>query len=88
MRLETGKWVGPVESSFGLHLVYVDQKVDASQPQLSEVRPLVEREYMAERRKRDLESFYDKLLKKYTVKIERRDVAAAPSTTASGVAAR
>lgn len=86
MRLETGKWAGPVESSFGLHLVYVDQKVDASQPQLSEVRPLVEREYMSERRKRDLESFYDKLLKKYTVKIERREVPAPPSTAGGGAA--
>lgn len=83
MRLETGKWSGPVESSFGLHLVYVDQKVAASQPQLSEVRPLVDREYMSERRKKDLESFYDKLLKKYTVKIERREVAASTSAGAT-----
>jgi len=84
MRLEPGKWSGPVESSFGLHIVYVEQKVDASQPQLFEVRPLVEREYMSERRKRDLESFYDKLLKKYTVKIEPREAPAATSTAATG----
>ncbi len=88
MRLETGKWVGPVESSFGLHLVYVDQKVGASQPQLSEVRPLVEREYMSERRKRDLESFYDKLLRKYSVKIEPREASAAPGTAATGGVSR
>ena len=84
LRLETGKWVGPVESSFGLHLVYVDRKVDASQPQLPEVRPRVEREYMSERRKRDLESFYDKLLKKYTVKIEHREATAATAASAAG----
>jgi hypothetical protein len=66
-----GEWTGPLESSFGLHLVLVPERVDAARPSLAEVRPLVERELLAERRRAQLADLYERLLQKYTVSIER-----------------
>jgi hypothetical protein len=65
-----GQWTGPVESPYGLHLVLVTERVAASRPVLGEVRPLVERELMAERRQAQLRALYERLLTKYTVTIE------------------
>jgi hypothetical protein len=68
--LEPGQWSGPIESSFGLHLVFVQQKVAAVAPKLEEIRPQVEREVMQERRRAQLDAMYQALLKKYSVTIE------------------
>ncbi len=75
-RLETiasGRWTGPIESGYGLHLVLVKGRVEASVPELAAVRPAVEREFMAERRKQQLAAMYERLLEKYRVVIERPD---------------
>ncbi len=69
-KLETGKWSGPVESAFGLHLVLVSQKTDPPAANLEEIRPQVEREVQQEKRKAQLEAMYQTLLKKYSVTIE------------------
>jgi hypothetical protein len=71
LNLGPGQWNGPVESAFGLHLVFVRDRVAGVAPPLSEIRPLVEREVLAERRKTDLQSLYERLLGKYTVEIEK-----------------
>ncbi len=70
MSAEPGQWVGPVASPYGLHLVLVSKRVPAAQQPLSAVRPQVERELLLERKKIELQSLYDRLLEKYTVKIE------------------
>jgi parvulin-like peptidyl-prolyl isomerase len=71
LTIEPGRWTGPVESPYGLHLVLVRERVAASTPRLAEIRPMVERELLAERRKRDLDTLYERLLQKYTVTIDR-----------------
>jgi parvulin-like peptidyl-prolyl isomerase len=65
-----GKWTGPVESPYGLHLVLVVERVAPETPALADVRPLVERELQAERRKEQLQALYERLLEKYTVSVE------------------
>jgi parvulin-like peptidyl-prolyl isomerase len=65
-----GQWTGPVESPYGLHLVLVPERVAHARPALADVRPLVERELLAERRRTQLQALYEKLLAKYTVTIE------------------
>jgi parvulin-like peptidyl-prolyl isomerase len=85
--LEPGQWTGPIESSYGLHLVRVDERVAPSRPTLAEVRPLVERELVAERRRTQLQTLYDRLLQKYTVTIDMPAPEKAPSP-ASGAAVR
>ena len=76
--LDPGQWSGPVESSYGLHLVLVTERTAASRPSLAEVRPLVEREFLAERRKLRLEALYARLAEKYTVTIEMPDAEKRP----------
>ena len=83
-----GQWIGPVESPYGLHLVLVTGRVAPAPPVLADVRPLVERELMAERRRAQLQALYERLLARYTVTIEMpKDEAArkqAPATPAPG----
>ena len=66
-----GTWTGPVESGYGLHLVMVRQRVEGSLPDLATVRPAVERDFQADRRKRQLAAMYEKLLEKYNVVAEK-----------------
>jgi len=68
--LATQVWTGPVTSSFGVHLVYIRERVPGVRPTLDEVRPLVEREVTSERRKKRLDDQYQELLKKYDVVID------------------
>lgn len=84
MKIEPGQWTGPVESPYGLHLVLVRDRLAAAAPQLPEIRPMVEREVLAERRKRDLDALYERLLVKYTVTIEKPKPAPAASAGTGG----
>jgi hypothetical protein len=86
--LEPGRWTGPIESPFGVHLVLVEERVVPSRPALADVRSLVERELTAERRQTQLAALYDRLLQKYTVTIEMPKPEKAASTAASGGSAR
>jgi len=70
--LVPGRWSGPVPSGFGLHLVFVNERREGRLPELDEIRPAVERDYSADRRQRNLESLYERLLEKYTVVVERK----------------
>ncbi len=72
-RLQPGRWAGPIASGYGLHLVLVTSRDEAAAPALSDVRPAVEREILAERRRRQLETMYEALLRKYTVVIDMPD---------------
>jgi hypothetical protein len=71
--IEPGAWSGPIESGYGLHLVFVRERIDGSPPNLAAVRPVVEREVMADRRKRQLAAMYERLLTKYSVVVDGRD---------------
>jgi hypothetical protein len=71
MAAPVGRWSGPVRSGFGLHLVLVRERTAARQPALDEVRPAVERDVLADRRRRQLAATYEALVAKYTVVIER-----------------
>ncbi|MBE0627879.1 MAG: peptidyl-prolyl cis-trans isomerase [Burkholderiales bacterium] len=79
-----GSWAGPVESGYGLHLVLIRERVAAKVPELAAIRPAVERELTAERRRRQLAAMYERLLAKYTVLVEKRDDAKSASGTSTG----
>lgn len=86
LKIEPGQWAGPLESPYGLHLVLVRERLAAQAPALATIRPMVEREVLAERRKKDLNSLYERLLGKYTVVIDmpkagKAGGAAAPQPT-------
>jgi hypothetical protein len=68
--LPPGRWEGPVQSGYGLHLVMVRELVPGREADLDEVRRDVERELLGERRREQLAAMYDELLDKYSVTIE------------------
>jgi hypothetical protein len=69
--LSPGQWHGPVESGYGLHLVWITGRTEGRLPALAEVRDAVRREWANTRRLEANEKFYQELLKRYAVIIER-----------------
>ena len=69
--LTPGSWQGPIESSYGLHLVLIHDSVAGRDPDLSEIRPAVEREFVAKRQREIKEEAYQKLKEQYHVEIDR-----------------
>lgn len=68
--LTPGQWQGPVESGYGVHLVLISERAVARLPALVEVRDTVRREWDNAQRLEANETFYQELLKRYTVTIE------------------
>lgn len=75
--LAVGRWSGPVESGYGMHLVVVTERTRPPEPTLAQVRGEVERELMAKRREQVQRAFVEGLADKYEVTIEWPDDAAA-----------
>jgi PPIC-type PPIASE domain len=69
--LSLGQWDGPIESGYGVHLVWISERTEGRVPQLAEVRDAVRREWANARRLEANERFYQELLKRYVVTIER-----------------
>jgi len=70
LALEPGGWVGPVRSSFGLHLVRVTQRQPARQPVLAEIRDTVLAEWRDRRRRETKEQAYQRLRERYDIVME------------------
>lgn len=68
--LTPGQWQGPVESGYGVHLVFISERADDRLPVLAEVRDAVRREWDDARRLETNEKFYQDMLKHYSVTIE------------------
>ena len=73
--MPVGQWQGPIESGFGVHLVLMAERTDGSMPALEDVHAAVRREWSNARRLEANEKFYRTLLQRYTVTIERPQVA-------------
>ena len=69
--LAPGQWQGPVESGYGVHLVFISERTEGRLPALSDVRDAVRREWANTRRREAKETLYQELLKRYVVTIER-----------------
>jgi PPIC-type PPIASE domain len=70
-----GQWFGPVESGYGTHLVFVEERTEGRQPELAEVRDAVRRDWTNARRLEANERFFQNLLKHYEVVVEKIDSA-------------
>jgi hypothetical protein len=68
-----GQWFGPVESGYGMHLVFVEERTEGHLPELAEVRDAVRREWTNARRLESNEKFFQSLLKHYEVVVEKPD---------------
>lgn len=65
-----GSWEGPIASAFGLHFVFVSERIKGGQPPLEEVRESVKREWTNARRVSKLDEFYHSLRDRYEVVVE------------------
>jgi hypothetical protein len=68
--LPTGQWSGPVESAFGVHLVFVDAKTAGRLPTLAEARDAVARDWSFAQREDASKAFHEKIVARYRVTIE------------------
>ena len=68
--LEPDAWHGPVLSGFGVHLVYVFEKVQAPVPVLADVRQQVLEAWQREQMDSFNQKFYEGLKDRYTVIVE------------------
>ena len=64
-------WQGPIESTYGLHLVNVSTREPGGPLPLTAVRAAVDREWRAEQRTQARAKFYAALRERYTVSVER-----------------
>jgi hypothetical protein len=62
-----GRWVGPIRSGLGEHLVRITAREGSAPPRLDEVRTAVRRDWEDERRRRNAESYYEMVRKDYDV---------------------
>lgn len=65
--LPPGRWMGPVESGYGLHLVLVREREESRLPDFEGVREVVRREFVFARAKESSEALYQRLRSKYTI---------------------
>ena len=68
--LPVASWQGPIDSGYGVHLVFFAQHTDSHLPALAEVREQVRREYLDARRREATDKFYKVLLSRHGVRIE------------------
>ncbi len=70
-----GKWVGPLSSGYGLHLVYIDAKTESKTASLEIAKQSVLEDWTTDERKKVNDAFVSNLRKQYDV------VIAKPSST-------
>jgi hypothetical protein len=80
-QLPPGQWQGPIESGYGVHLVFVSDRTEGRVPRLDEVRDAVAREWDNARRLAANNSLYEDMLKRYAVTIEAPRVTATAGAT-------
>jgi hypothetical protein len=78
--VEPGRWQGPIPSSFGVHLVFVDERTKGNLPPLDTVREAVQREWLNARRIEAEQKLYRTLRDRYQIVVEALPKAAASQT--------
>lgn len=65
-----GRWVGPILSNHGLHLVFMHEQSASRTTDWTTIRKSLVRDVLNDRRKQTLEKTYDKLISTYQVVVE------------------
>ena len=66
----TGKWVGPIPSGFGYHLVYITNKTKPQLPSFKSIKKAIIRDYEYDQQKEVDEAIYQELKKQYDIEID------------------
>jgi hypothetical protein len=72
-QIPVGQWTGPVESAYGLHLVYIHGHVESTMPDLADIQDRVLQDWAGDKRREINEKFYASLLNRYEVIIEQKE---------------
>ena len=72
--LEPGRWSEPIESPYGLHLIWVEEKLPERLPPLDDVRRAVMITLAKERQAGRLERIMLRLRNEYSIRVEAGDV--------------
>ena len=67
---ETEIWQGPMESGYGLHLVWIHERTEPVVPEFASVIDEVREDWMFEERKRTNEKAYEMFRERYEIVIE------------------
>ncbi len=68
--VETNVWVGPIDSGFGTHLVFITNKEVPRKPEFESVRNEIERDFAYEKEKLVNQAIYDQMKKGYRIVID------------------
>lgn len=69
-KLKTNKWVGPIQSGFGYHLVYITDKTEPQLPPYESIKKSILRDYEYDQQKEIDGAIYQELKKKYQIEID------------------
>jgi hypothetical protein len=64
---ELNKWIGPIPSGFGYHLVFITEKVAPVLPDFDQIKKDIVRDYEYDNQKETNELIYQELKKKYQI---------------------
>lgn len=67
--LPSGRWAGPVRSSYGVHLVFVSRREDGEVPPLEVIRDAVRRDYLARTSTRRVGARLAALRARYVIRV-------------------
>jgi hypothetical protein len=70
LELKPGRWTGPLRSGYGLHLVFIDERVVPPLPQLKDIRDAVKRDWAVALQQKLKDEAYARIRERYSVKIE------------------
>jgi hypothetical protein len=73
----SGRWQGPIASSFGAHFVFIDERLKGSLPPLASVRDVARREWQNSRQIEAEQKLYKSLRQRYEIVVEILPKAAA-----------
>ncbi len=69
LEIQEGSWQGPIESGYGLHLVWIHDRIESRLPEMEEVRDKVQLDFLAERRRETNKKIYEQLKARYEIVI-------------------
>jgi len=67
---EINTWQGPIESGYGIHLVRINEKIDARMPELASVIEKVRTDWMFEQKQKMNREIYERFKKRYEIIVE------------------
>jgi peptidyl-prolyl cis-trans isomerase C len=79
MALPAGEWRGPVASGYGVHLVWVSERVEPQPVAFETAREAVTRDWAEERRLATNRDFLQRLKERYQITVDEAAIAGAPA---------